>query len=176
MGCARDAVEALIERLNAMIDIGTEPSKWAAALQILECHGLRPADSESQLLVFSEFVDTARWLRGLFADHGYTTEILEGEIAPIDRDHLQQRFLERDFQVLVSTDAGGEGIDLQSAHVMLNWDIPWSLVRLSNAWAACTGSPRRPRPGLDDAFVLARLAESVARRRREGLKKATGTG
>jgi Domain of unknown function (DUF3883)/Helicase conserved C-terminal domain len=30
----------------------------------------------------------------------------------------------------VSTDAGGEGIDLQSAHVMVNWDIPWSLVRL----------------------------------------------
>ena len=32
--------------------------------------------------------------------------------------------------MLVSTDAGGEGIDLQSAHVMVDWDIPWSLVRL----------------------------------------------
>ena len=30
------------------------------------------------------------------------------------------------FQVLVSTDAGGEGIDLQSAHVMVDWDLPWS--------------------------------------------------
>ena len=46
------------------------------------------------------------------------------------RDTLQQRFLAGEFQVLVSTDAGGEGIDLQSAHVMVDWDIPWSLVRL----------------------------------------------
>ena len=30
----------------------------------------------------------------------------------------------------MSTDAGNEGIDLQSAHVLVNWDIPWSLVRL----------------------------------------------
>ena len=33
-------------------------------------------------------------------------------------------------EVLISTDAGNEGIDLQSAHVLVNWDIPWSLVRL----------------------------------------------
>ena len=32
--------------------------------------------------------------------------------------------------MLVSTDAGGEGIDLQSANVMVDWDLPWSMVRL----------------------------------------------
>ena len=36
----------------------------------------------------------------------------------------------REFEVIVSTDAGNEGIDLQSAHVLVNWDIPWSLVTL----------------------------------------------
>jgi hypothetical protein len=36
----------------------------------------------------------------------------------------------RKFQIFVSTDAGNEGIDLQSAHVLVNYDIPWSLVRL----------------------------------------------
>ena len=34
------------------------------------------------------------------------------------------------FEVIVSTDAGNEGIDLQVANVLVNWDIPWSLVRL----------------------------------------------
>ena len=34
------------------------------------------------------------------------------------------------FQMIVSTDAGNEGIDLQTAHVLVNYDIPWSLVRL----------------------------------------------
>lgn len=126
----RDAVDVLIERLNAMIETGSEPSKWATTRRILEHHGIRPGDRDSQLLVFSEFVDTSRWLRKLFSDAGYTTDLLEGEIPPVERDRLQQRFLAREFQVLVSTDAGGEGIDLQSANVMFNWDIPWSLVRL----------------------------------------------
>ena len=35
-----------------------------------------------------------------------------------------------EFQVIVTTDAGNEGIDLQAAHVLVNYDIPWSLVRL----------------------------------------------
>jgi superfamily II DNA/RNA helicase len=35
-----------------------------------------------------------------------------------------------DFQIIVTTDAGNEGIDLQAAHVLVNYDIPWSLVRL----------------------------------------------
>ena len=83
-----------------------------------------------QLLVFSEFVDTARWLMGLFRDAGFSTEVLEGTLDQRDRDTLQERFLAGDYQVLVSTDAGGEGIDLQSANVMVDWDIPWSLVRL----------------------------------------------
>ena len=56
--------------------------------------------------------------------------LLEGAVDHRDRDALQERFLAGQFQVLVSTDAGGEGIDLQSAHVMIDWDIPWSLVRL----------------------------------------------
>src|SRR5438045_8360415 len=33
-------------------------------------------------------------------------------------------------RVIVTTDAGNEGIDLLAAHVLVNWDIPWSLVRL----------------------------------------------
>ena len=46
------------------------------------------------------------------------------------RDDIRDAFARGDFQILVSTDAGNEGIDLQTAHVLVNWDIPWSLVRL----------------------------------------------
>ncbi len=122
------AVEALLERLRPVLADERRPAKWAAMQGLLEAHELRPGDG--QLLVFSEFVDTARWLAGLFADAGFSTEVLEGGTPADERDRLQQRFLAGGFQVLISTDAGGEGIDLQSANVMVNWDIPWSLVRL----------------------------------------------
>lgn len=103
-------------------------TKWQRATELMQRHGIAPG--VGQLLVFTEFADTARWLTAEFADAGYTVDILEGAVGHRDRDQLQQRFLDGQFQVLVSTDAGGEGIDLQSAHVMLDWDIPWSLVRL----------------------------------------------
>ena len=122
------AVEGLLSRLDAVLASDQPPAKWLQVQELLASHGIHPG--HGQLLVFSEFADTARWLAGLFAQAGYSTAVLEGATPQEERDELQRRFLAGAFQVLVSTDAGGEGIDLQSAHVMVNWDIPWSLVRL----------------------------------------------
>ncbi|NBH08298.1 helicase-related protein [Amycolatopsis sp. SID8362] len=104
------------------------PAKWDALIGLLDQHDIRPG--HGQLLVFTEFTDTARWLRTRFSDGGFSTDILEGGVDHLARDSLQERFLAGGFQVLVSTDAGGEGIDLQSANVMIDWDLPWSMVRL----------------------------------------------
>lgn len=120
-----------VKNLIAMLDsaqANATPSKWEALQATITKHGIAPG--HGQLLVFTEFTDTARWLHGMFADLGFTTETLEGSVNHHDRDSLQSRFLNGDFQVLVSTDAGGEGIDLQSANVMINYDLPWSMVRL----------------------------------------------
>lgn len=122
------AIENALEVLQRLTDSGEEPSKWAEAERLLRRHGIQPGSG--QLLVFTEFTDSARWLAGVFQNAGFSVEILDGSADHLTRDDLQQRFVAGRFQVLVSTDAGGEGIDLQSAHVMLNWDIPWSLVRL----------------------------------------------
>ena len=123
-----EVIDRTLDTIRLATVPGRDPSKWANLLRLLERHDIEPGSG--QLLVFTEFADTARWLAGLFAAAGYTTETLEGAVEHSDRDRMQQDFLAGKFQVLVSTDAGGEGIDLQSAHVMVNWDIPWSLVRL----------------------------------------------
>jgi superfamily II DNA or RNA helicase len=123
------AVEGVLTRLRAILAVyAPEPSRWVACKSILAEHNIAP--SRGQLLVFTEFTDTAKWVAALFAAEGFSVEVLEGKRSPDERDDLQRGFLSGAFQVLVSTDAGGEGIDLQSAHVMVDWDIPWSLVRL----------------------------------------------
>jgi superfamily II DNA or RNA helicase len=124
----RAAVEAVIELVESSIADQRQPSKWTRTEDLLRQHGIGPG--EGQALVFTEFTDTALWLAEVFSSHGYSTRILYGDVPPEQRDDLQQEFLTGKYQVLVSTDAGGEGIDLQSAHVMIDWDIPWSLVRL----------------------------------------------
>lgn len=122
------AVDNLLEQLERWLASGREPAKWSRVLDVCTKHDIHPGDG--QLLVFTEFTDTATWLRRLFASAGFSTELLSGGTPQERRDDLQRNFLAGEYQVLVSTDAGGEGIDLQSAHVMVDWDIPWSLVRL----------------------------------------------
>lgn len=122
-----EAVKMLLDTIETAIRDG-HSSKWVSAENLLSKHGIKP--KSGQLLVFSEYADTARWLADEFRAAGYTAEILQGAVNHRERYRLQQRFLNGEFQILVSTDAGGEGINLQSAHVMIDWDIPWSLVRL----------------------------------------------
>lgn len=126
----RAAVEAVIADIERAMADRRDPAKWTRTVEILARHGIAPGPDGGQLLVFTEFADTAGWLADLFAGHGYSTRVLQGDLPSERRDGLQQQFLAGAYQVLVSTDAGGEGIDLQSAHVMVDWDIPWSLVRL----------------------------------------------
>lgn len=122
------AVGNVIEQLDRWLSSGAEPAKWSRILDVCAKHDIRPG--EGQLLIFTEFTDTATWLRRLFANAGFSTDLLSGGTPQDRRDELQRNFLAGEYQVLVSTDAGGEGIDLQSAHVMADWDVPWSLVRL----------------------------------------------
>jgi superfamily II DNA or RNA helicase len=123
-----EAVNGVLDQLSAAIQFGGTPAKWSKAKQLMAKHGIKPG--HGQLLVFTEFADTARWLAGRYREQAFTAETLEGAVDHRARHELQRRFLAENFQILVSTDAGGEGINLQSAHVMVDWDIPWSLVRL----------------------------------------------
>jgi hypothetical protein len=81
-------------------------------------------------VVFTEYADTADWLVERLVAHGFTARRYSGRDPHPVRDEVRDAFARGSFQVLVSTDAGNEGIDLQTAHVLVNWDIPWSLVRL----------------------------------------------
>ena len=104
-------------------------SKWPRLVEILEPNHVT-AGGDEQLVVFSEYADTAEWLTERFRDAGYTAEMYSGRQTHPEREAIRARFVAGDFQVFVSTDAGNEGIDLQSARVLVNWDVPWSLVTL----------------------------------------------
>jgi len=131
---ARDekkAIGELLDRIDrTLADPGLQVSKWPRLLdECLRPNGIQPG-GDVQLVVFTEFADTADWLVRRFRSHGFAAERYSGRDTHPVRDDVRARFEAGEFQVIVSTDAGNEGIDLQSAHVLVNWDIPWSLVRL----------------------------------------------
>ena len=105
-------------------------SKWSKMVdQCLTPNNILPAN-DHQLVVFTEYADTADWLVEQFAETGYSARRYSGRDTHATRDLVRDEFMAGEFQIIVSTDAGNEGIDLQSAQVLVNWDIPWSLVTL----------------------------------------------
>ncbi len=86
-------------------------------------------DPSLKVLVFTEFVPTQEMLRAFLADRGFKVVCLNGSMGMEERGRVQEAFSD-DARVLVSTDAGGEGINLQFCHVVINYDIPWNPMRL----------------------------------------------
>ena len=86
-------------------------------------------DPDVKILVFTEFISTQNMLLDLLEAAGVTAVAINGSMSLSERMLAQEAFREH-AQVLVSTDAGGEGINLQFAHVVVNWDLPWSPSRL----------------------------------------------
>jgi superfamily II DNA/RNA helicase len=138
-----------IGRLTRLIDqaISLErrdvQSKLAKLRGVLTEHGLF-GNPKMRLLVFTEHRDTLDYLArdgrdgrplGKLREWGLTLTQIHGGMKIGDRDTLGSRiYAEREFkesaQVLVATEAAGEGINLQFCWLMINFDIPWNPVRL----------------------------------------------
>ena len=128
----RSDIMDLLRRLDADLERadGAVPSKWPRMIdECLTPNGITAGAGE-QAVIFTEYADTAQWLRDRFESAGFSARTYSGRDPHSVRDETRAQFAAGKFDVLVSTDAGNEGIDLQSAHVLVNWDIPWSLVRL----------------------------------------------
>jgi superfamily II DNA or RNA helicase len=127
----RSAIKTLIDEIDLTLnDPGWQPSKWRRLID--DCLGAHDIHSGSieQAVVFTEYADSAAWIAQRLLDTGYTTRMYSGRQSNAERDEVRLAFMRGEFQVIVTTDAGNEGIDLQAAHVLVNYDIPWSLVRL----------------------------------------------
>jgi SNF2 family DNA or RNA helicase len=95
----------------------------------------RPVPSASQkLVIFTEHRDTLSYLRKKIADRlgrPEAVQVIHGGMGREDRLKAQEAFKhDPQVKVLLATDAAGEGINLQRAHLMVNYDLPWNPNRL----------------------------------------------
>ena len=80
-------------------------------------------------LVFTEFVPTQAMLARFMESRGFPVVQLNGGMDLEARTRSQREFA-GDARILISTDAGGEGLNLQFCHVIVNFDMPWNPMRL----------------------------------------------
>ena len=84
---------------------------------------------ERKLLVFTEFRDTLDYLVDKLLGWGYSVGVIHGGMKMDDRIQAEHDF-KHQHQILVATEAAGEGINLQFCSLMVNYDIPWNPNRL----------------------------------------------
>lgn len=87
------------------------------------------ADPLVKVLVFTEFVPTQEMLATYLQERGFRVTCLNGSMGLDERRSVQRAFAD-DAQVLISTDAGGEGLNLQFCHVIVNYDLPWNPMKI----------------------------------------------
>lgn len=104
-------------------------SEATAAKELFDPQGHR-----RKLIIFTEHRDTLKYLANRIRTMLRSSEVvvtISGDTRIEDRRKIQESFLQDPkVQILVATDAAGEGINLQRAHLMVNYDLPWNPNRI----------------------------------------------
>ena len=128
-----DELKEEIGRLEELVAVAKGVEKKEVETKLRELRKVMDAEnlhqSEIKLLIFTEARDTLEYLVEKLRKWGYSVTFIHGGM------NLDQRIkAESDFrnqaQIMVSTEAGGEGINLQFCWLMVNYDIPWNPNRL----------------------------------------------
>jgi ERCC4-related helicase len=124
----RDEVQLLLEQVARTEAVGPD-AKAEALLEWIYRLQQEEGDPGLKVLVFTEFVPTQEMLYEFLTARGFPLVCLNGSMDMEERRKVQETFA-KDARILISTDAGGEGLNLQFCHVVINYDIPWNPMRL----------------------------------------------
>ena len=123
-------LDALVHALEAL-PRDSKGEEFVRQIQILF-----EEDREAKVLVFTEFRETQNYLRELLErasrpDRLIGVNLFHGQLKPIAKDDAVESFrVGSGPQVLVSTEAGGEGRNFQFCHYLVNYDLPWNPMRV----------------------------------------------
>jgi len=130
--------EAEVAELGMLVELADEVRNSGVDTKWNELRGLlrRPefASGGRKLIVFSEHKATLDYVAGRIAGELGRSEAvvtIHGGVKRHDRRAIQDRFrVDPQVRVLVATDAAGEGVNLQVANMMVNYDLPWNPNRI----------------------------------------------
>ncbi len=140
-GSSAEAVRATLERvkarsqaadrsvrLDAVLELAREvgtSSKTRALVDLLT----HDAGGHEKILVFTKYIETQAMLVRELERAGLATARFNGTLTPAEKDAAVAAFA-RERRVLLSTDVGSEGRNLQFCHSIVNYDLPWNPMRI----------------------------------------------
>ena len=120
-------VKRLYDIASQLYNRNQEEKKYVQLKELLKSQGV--IDGE-KLVIFTEHKDTLIYLQERLTNNGYKVAVIHGGLSVDERRAAQWEFMSPETQILIATDAAGEGINLQFCRLLINWDIPWNPNRL----------------------------------------------
>jgi len=113
-------------RLKRLLEIGRAIRVQSKAEGLVD---LLREQAGDKVIVFTQFRRTLEFLDNRIRAEGIGTAVFHGSLSPGDKDRAIQAF-RGDTPVLLSTEAGGEGRNLQFCRNVVNYDLPWNPMRI----------------------------------------------
>lgn len=86
-------------------------------------------NKDQKVIIFTEFVATQQYLAELLRKQGHSVTTLNGSMSMEERNAALKEFRE-ETSIFISTDAGGEGLNLQFSSIIINYDLPWNPMKI----------------------------------------------
>lgn len=122
-----------IEILDTLAERATEIIEGETEIKLRELRNtldeLGAEFPNEKILIFTESRDTLEYLQEKSVEWGYTVTVIHGGLRLHERIEAEHEFKNQS-QILIATEAAGEGINLQFCHLMINYDLPWNPNRL----------------------------------------------
>ena len=130
--------EFLVERFKALINLGKDmeniDTKYDVLRDILE--KTIKEEGIDKIIVFSFFIRTLEYLKRRLEKDGFKVGVIHGDVpmrgtedSP-GRQEIIESFKKGDINILLSSEVGGEGLDFQFCHTIINYDLPYNPMRI----------------------------------------------
>lgn len=114
-----EEIHSIIQKINEL----PAHSKALKTVELIEQIG------NEKVIIFTEYRATQLYLQWILQQHGISSVPFRGGFNRSKKDWMLQLFKGK-AQVLIATEAGAEGINLQFCHHMINYDLPWNPMKI----------------------------------------------
>lgn len=108
---------------------GRQDYKIRKLLEIIDTVIYEENDPNIKFIIFTEFIETQNYINEVLETIGYSTTLFNGKMSLEEKINSKMRFKE-ECQFLITTDSGGEGINLQFCNLIINYDLPWNPMKI----------------------------------------------
>src|SRR5690554_2614144 len=128
---SKDEIEQVrwLVNLARQCELEYEDAKAEYLVDLINRLELELGNPKLKVLIFTEFRATQDMLSEYLEGKNYKVTAINGSLKMDERLQAQRDF-RHDCQIMISTEAGGEGLNLQFCHVVVNYDLPWNPMRL----------------------------------------------